>query len=179
MRFTKTLSITVIALATIVSTVVATLPLPIGSTAISTYVPLSQRTFTAEDVANFEKLVSLTFDGFNDWSCKPKAGQRPVILVHGLVRKMSFPSYIIMVARQAKKSHQRTSSFFLVFMKTYSSSNISLPPFAILPTMSSLPQTSLVMGGITGLICHQGTLDVFIFNAAYIHSTFLTSGQVE
>lgn len=88
MLFSKTLSIAAIALATIASTFVEATPIPAEPVdAVSTYIPVSDRVYTAEQIEEHHQLMKRAFNGANDWNCKPKAGQRPVILVHGLVSR--------------------------------------------------------------------------------------------
>ncbi|KAF8985011.1 hypothetical protein BGZ46_006301 [Entomortierella lignicola] len=85
MYIPKTLSIVAIALATIASSLVEASPIPV-SNAVSTYVPVSERKYTAEQLDQNERILKRSSSGFNDWSCVPsKSHPRPVILVHGLI----------------------------------------------------------------------------------------------
>lgn len=82
MHFFK--SIASLTLALVLSSVEAT-PLPSPPTAVASgYVPLSERTFTAEQHAEHERILKRSSIGWNDWSCKPEPGKNPLIMVHGL-----------------------------------------------------------------------------------------------
>ncbi|KAG0287052.1 hypothetical protein BGZ96_008980 [Linnemannia gamsii] len=75
MLFSKTPSLAAIALATIASTFVEASPVPTEPiNAVSDYIPVSE---------HHEQMMKRAFNGANDWNCKPKTDQRPVILVHG------------------------------------------------------------------------------------------------
>ncbi|KAG0361021.1 hypothetical protein BG005_009363 [Podila minutissima] len=58
---------------------------PSDSVATGTYVPLSERSFTAEQHAEHERILKRSSIGWNDWNCKPKPGKNPLVMVHGLV----------------------------------------------------------------------------------------------
>ncbi|KAF9968184.1 hypothetical protein BGZ73_000212 [Actinomortierella ambigua] len=50
------------------------------------YIPLSERVFSADDYkAHSEMEKRLDLPGVNNWACKPKPGQAPIVLVHGLI----------------------------------------------------------------------------------------------
>ncbi|KAF9186559.1 hypothetical protein BGZ49_004172 [Haplosporangium sp. Z 27] len=86
MYILNTLSIIAIALATIASSLVEASPIP-DSNAVSTYVPVNERKYTAEQLDQHERILKRSSSGYNDWSCVPsKTHPRPVILVHGLIR---------------------------------------------------------------------------------------------
>ncbi|KAF9383533.1 hypothetical protein CPC16_008879 [Podila verticillata] len=71
-----------LALAVLSSVEAAPLALP---TAVGAgYVPLNERTFTAEQHAEHERILKRSSLGWNDWNCKPKPGKNPLIMVHGL-----------------------------------------------------------------------------------------------
>jgi hypothetical protein len=100
MLFSKTLSIAAIALATIASTFVEASPIPAEPVdAVSAYIPVSERVYTAAQIEEHEQLMKRAFNGANDWNCKPKAGQRPVILVHGLVGELVCSFIFLLVGR--------------------------------------------------------------------------------
>ncbi|KAG0041349.1 hypothetical protein BGZ90_009911, partial [Linnemannia elongata] len=98
MLFSKTISAAVaIALATIATSFVEASPvrIPEGLVARSVesaaadasaaaYVPLSERTWTAEEIEEHHQWIKRSSSGINDWNCVPAAGKRPVVLVHGL-----------------------------------------------------------------------------------------------
>ncbi|KAF9154005.1 hypothetical protein BG015_002148 [Linnemannia schmuckeri] len=100
MLFSKTISAAVaIALATIATSFVEASPvrIPEGLVARSVesataadasaaaYVPVSERTWTAEEIEEHHQWVKRSSAGINDWDCTPAAGKRPVVLVHGLI----------------------------------------------------------------------------------------------
>ncbi|KAH7060136.1 secreted lipase [Linnemannia elongata] len=99
MLFSKTISAAVaIALATIATSFVEASPvrIPEGLVARSVesaatdasaaaYVPLSERTWTAEEIEEHHQWIKRSSSGINDWNCVPAAGKRPVVLVHGLI----------------------------------------------------------------------------------------------
>lgn len=60
---------------------------PSDSVATGTYVPLSERSFTAEQHAEHERILKHSSIGWNDWNCKPKPGKNPLVMVHGLGKK--------------------------------------------------------------------------------------------
>ncbi|KAG0276979.1 hypothetical protein BGZ96_003062 [Linnemannia gamsii] len=112
MLFSKTFSIAAIALATIASTFVEASPIPTEPiNAVSDYIPLSERVYTAAQIDEHEQLMKRAFNGANDWNCKPKAGQRPVILVHGLIGN-GWDNWLYMSPRLAAKG-------YCVFSLTY------------------------------------------------------------
>ncbi|OAQ34563.1 alpha/beta-hydrolase [Linnemannia elongata AG-77] len=49
------------------------------------YVPLSERTWTAEEIEEHHQWIKRSSSGINDWNCVPADGKRPVVLVHGLM----------------------------------------------------------------------------------------------
>lgn len=75
--------ITSLALALVFSSVGAA-PLDLPTAVASGYVPLNERTFTAEQHAEHERILKRSSLGWNDWNCKPKPGKNPLIMVHGL-----------------------------------------------------------------------------------------------
>ncbi|KAF9097574.1 hypothetical protein BGX29_008488 [Mortierella sp. GBA35] len=105
MLFSKSISVTVsIALAAIASSFVEASPLRIpegpvarsvesivaadaSSDGATAYVPVSERVYTAEQLAEHEVwLQKRSSAGYNDWSCIPTAAHpRPIVLVHGLI----------------------------------------------------------------------------------------------
>ncbi|KAG0296255.1 hypothetical protein BGZ96_009901, partial [Linnemannia gamsii] len=103
MLFSKTISAAVaIALATIATSFVEASPvrIPEGLVARSVesavaadasspdaaaFSPLSERTWTAEEIEEHHQWVKRSSSGINDWSCVPSAGKRPIVLVHGLI----------------------------------------------------------------------------------------------
>ncbi|KAF9131852.1 hypothetical protein BGW39_001240 [Mortierella sp. 14UC] len=106
MLFSKTVSVAVaITLATIAtSLVVQASPLRVPEGAIVArsiedlaaeaasnpdvvaYVPHSERSYTAEQIAEHEAWVKRSSSGINDWECVPSADHpRPIVLVHGLI----------------------------------------------------------------------------------------------
>ncbi|KAF9915113.1 hypothetical protein FBU30_002161 [Linnemannia zychae] len=111
MLFSKSLSVAAIALAAIASTFIEASPIPAEPAAVSTYIPVSERIYTAEEIHAAEEMRKRAFNGSNDWNCKPKPGQRPVILVHGLIGN-SWDNWLYMSPRLAAKG-------YCVFALTY------------------------------------------------------------
>ncbi|KAF9575973.1 hypothetical protein EC968_000936 [Mortierella alpina] len=110
MLFSKTFSIAAVALVAIASSFVEASPVPID--AVSEYVPLSKRSYTAEEIENYERIQKRSSVGFNDWSCKPsRAHPRPLILVHGLIGN-GWDNWLYMAPRFVAKG-------YCVFSLTY------------------------------------------------------------
>ncbi|KAF9321870.1 hypothetical protein BG003_010126 [Podila horticola] len=57
---------------------------PSDSVATGPYVPLRERTFTAEQHTEHERILKRSSVGWNDWNCKPKPGKNPLVMMHGL-----------------------------------------------------------------------------------------------
>ncbi|KAF9140352.1 hypothetical protein BGX30_006664 [Mortierella sp. GBA39] len=99
MLFSKTISSAVaIALATIATSFVEASPVRIpeglvarsvesavADTSAAAYVPLSKRSWTAEEIEEHHQWIKRSSAGINDWSCVPAAGKLPIVLVHGLI----------------------------------------------------------------------------------------------
>ncbi|KAF9345606.1 hypothetical protein BGX26_002961 [Mortierella sp. AD094] len=134
MFISKTLSIVAIALAAIASTLVEASPIPV-STAVSTYVPVSERKYTAEQIDQHERILKRSSSGFNDWSCKPSSSHpRAIVLVHGLIGN-GWDNWLYMGPRLA-------ASGYCVFSLTYGQLP-GIPLFAGLDKMeNSAPQLS-------------------------------------
>ncbi|KAF9438667.1 hypothetical protein BGZ76_006040 [Entomortierella beljakovae] len=104
MIFTKALSTAAIVLATISSVLVDASPIP-ATPAVSTYVPLSERVYTAEDFENHEKIFKRASAGINDWNCKPSAAHpRAIVLVHGLIAN-GWDNWLYMAPRFVLKGY--------------------------------------------------------------------------
>ncbi|KAG0237997.1 hypothetical protein BGW41_008262 [Actinomortierella wolfii] len=96
------------------------------------YIPLSERVFTPEDYAAHEALQKrLDLPGVNDWSCKPKPGQPPVVLVHGLLGN-GWDNWLFLAPRFVKKG-------YCVFSLTYGRYQ-NIPLFAGLDKMENSAQ---------------------------------------
>ncbi|KAF9935838.1 hypothetical protein BGZ75_001799 [Mortierella antarctica] len=110
MLFSKTFSVAAAALVAIASSFVEATPIPID--AVSEYVPLSKRSYTAEEIETYERIQKRSSVGFNDWSCKPsRAHPRPLILVHGLIGN-GWDNWLYMAPRFVAKG-------YCVFSLTY------------------------------------------------------------
>ncbi|KAG0255309.1 hypothetical protein BG011_005201 [Mortierella polycephala] len=124
MLFSKTLSVVAIALAAISGSIVEASPIPAS---VSEYVPVSKRSYTAEQIQEFEKIEKRSSSGINDWGCKPsRAHPRPLILVHGLIGN-GWDNWLYMAPRFALKG-------YCVFSLTYG----KLPGIPLLAGLDSI-----------------------------------------
>ncbi|KAG0290285.1 hypothetical protein BGZ98_003524, partial [Dissophora globulifera] len=104
MIFSKTLSVVAVALAAIASMSVEASPIPARND-VATYVPVSERKYSAEVLEHHEKLMKRSSFGLNDWNCKPSASHPlPLILVHGLLAN-SWDNWLYMGPRFAAAGH--------------------------------------------------------------------------
>ncbi|KAG0366820.1 alpha/beta hydrolase fold protein [Gamsiella multidivaricata] len=100
----KTLFAAAVALATIASTLVEASPIP-ANAAVSNYVPVTKRMYTAEQVDQHEKILKRSSVGFNDWSCKPSSAHpRAIILVHGLIAN-NWDNWLYMAPRLVARGY--------------------------------------------------------------------------
>ncbi|KAF9321872.1 hypothetical protein BG003_010128 [Podila horticola] len=84
MHFTKILvAATAVTFAVASNWLVEASPVP---KAVDAYVPMSERKFSAEEIAHHEGLFKRTLPGVNNWNCRlTPTHPRPLILVHGLL----------------------------------------------------------------------------------------------
>ncbi|KAF9582676.1 hypothetical protein BGW38_010898 [Lunasporangiospora selenospora] len=118
MRFSSLISVASLAAVTLVTHLANASPLPIDAkegladASVSNYVPLSKRSYTADDIEQFERIEKRSTAGFNDWSCKPsKAHPTPIVLVHGLIGN-GWDNWLYMAPRFVLKG-------YCVFSLTY------------------------------------------------------------
>lgn len=86
MIFNKARSVACMALAMIAVSFVEASPIPAKAPNVKAYVPVRERVYTAEQLAEHEMLQKRSSSGLNDWNCVPSASHpHPLVLVHGLV----------------------------------------------------------------------------------------------
>ncbi|KAG0270254.1 hypothetical protein DFQ27_009046 [Actinomortierella ambigua] len=96
------------------------------------YIPLSERVFSAEDFEAHDKLEKrVDLPGVNNWDCKPKPGQAPLILVHGLLGN-GWDNWVFLAPRFLKRG-------YCVFSITYGRYK-NIPLFAGLDKMENSAQ---------------------------------------
>ncbi|KAF9975250.1 hypothetical protein BGZ73_001186 [Actinomortierella ambigua] len=96
------------------------------------YIPLSERVFSAEDYKTHNELQKrIDLPGVNNWACKPKAGQAPVVLVHGLLGN-GWDNWLFLAPRFINRG-------YCVFSLTYGRYQ-NIPLFAGLDKMENSAQ---------------------------------------
>ncbi|KAF9166193.1 hypothetical protein DFQ26_008515, partial [Actinomortierella ambigua] len=96
------------------------------------YIPLSERVFSAEDFEAHDKLEKrVDLPGVNNWDCKPKPGQAPLILVHGLLGN-GWDNWVFLAPRFLNRG-------YCVFSITYGRYK-NIPLFAGLDKMENSAQ---------------------------------------